>query len=294
MNILFILNPKSGKKPLDQDYLASCIQLNFPGAEMRLTKGPGHATELAKQAAEKGFNAVIAIGGDGTINETAQGLVNTSTALGVIPHGSGNGFAREIGMSMDLEEALVSLQRAQPIPSDVGTANGELFLNLAGVGIEADIAWKFMEHGKTGKRGPWPYFKIGLKTVLSYIPQKFIMQTEGKESAISPLTLVFANGRQYGNNFKIAPAASLNDGKLDMVTVLNAPKWKLALATPSFFTSNWRPFDITNTIQVKELTLKKDGEFCYHIDGEPRKAKDSLTIKVHPKSLLLLTPKKSH
>lgn len=295
MKILFILNPKSGKTKLDQDRLetmSKCIQLNFPGADMRLTKAAGHATELAKEGVANGYEAVVAIGGDGTINETARGLAGTNTALGVIPKGSGNGFARELGMPLLFEEAVMRLQRARVHKCDVGRANGELFLNLAGVGIEAEIAWQFMEQGKTGNRGMWPYFKIGAQTVFSYQPKNLEVLADGKTEKLAPLTLVFANGRQYGSNFKIAPKASLTDGLLDMVTVYNAPKWKIALAAPSFFTDNWRPFGITATQHVKHALVRLPGEIVYHIDGEPRKTQDQLEMAVEPSALKVLIPEK--
>ncbi len=292
MKIRFILNPKSGKNQPDLEHFARVIQLNFPGADMRLTKAPGHATELAREAVGQGFNWVVAMGGDGTLNETAQGLVGTQTALGIIPRGSGNGLAREIGMPLLLEEAVMRLQRATPVACDVGQANGDLFLNVAGVGIEAAIAWQFMQHGKNGARGKWPYFKIGAQTVFSYQPHPLELEADGQKSTLAPLTLVFANGRQYGSNFKIAPHASLTDGKLDMITVLNAPKWKLALAAPSFFTDTWRPLGVTEEKSIQQAILRQPGEILYHLDGEPRKTCDQLEIKILPKSLTILFPEK--
>lgn len=293
MKVLFILNPHSGKLKGDPDKIASmasAIQLNFPGADMRLTKAPGHATELAQEAAKAGYAAAVAIGGDGTINETARGVAGTETALGVIPNGSGNGFAREIGMPLLFEEAVSRLQRARTLPCDAGRANGELFLNLAGVGIEAEIAWRFMEQGKTGARGMWPYFKIGAKTAFTYKPHTLDVEFDGARETVAPLTLVFANGRQYGSNFKIAPEASLRDGLLDMVVVQDAPKWKLALAAPSFFTDNWRPFGLTRTTRVKHTLIRQPGEIVYHVDGEPRKTRDTLEISVEPGALKVWFP----
>ena len=295
MKIRFILNPHSGKLKGNAEKIekmAQAIVLNFPQADLCKTKAPKHATELAQEAAQEHFDAVVAIGGDGTINETARGLVGTETALGVLPNGSGNGFARELGMPLTLEEGLVRLQHAAPVRCDAGRANGELFLNLAGVGIEAEIAWQFMEHGKNGKRGMWPYFKIGAKTVFSYQPKNLEVLADGKTEKLAPLTLVFANGRQYGSNFKIAPKASLTDGLLDMVTVYNAPKWKIALAAPSFFTDTWRPFGITATQHVKHALIHLPGEIVYHIDGEPRKTQDQLEMAVEPSALKVLLPEK--
>lgn len=292
MKIRFILNPVSGNRAADTEQLARCIQLNFPGADMRLTKAAGHATELAREAADNHFDVVVAIGGDGTINETARGLVGTQTALAVIPRGSGNGFARELGMPLIFEEAVVRLQRGSIGLIDVGQANGELFLNVAGVGLEAEIAWQFMEHGKSGARGKWPYFKLGAKTVFTYQPPLWDVHADGAHDLIAPLTLVFANGRQYGSNFKIAPRANLGDGLLDMVAVNDVAKWKLALALPSFFTNTWRPLGVTATTQVKHVVLTREGKFPYHIDGEPRQADGKLEIAIVPRALKILFPER--
>ena len=138
----------------------------------------------------------------------------------------------------------------------------------------------------------WPYFKIGAKTVFSYQPKNLEVLADGKTEKLAPLTLVFANGRQYGSNFKIAPKASLTDGLLDMVTVYNAPKWKIALAAPSFFTDKWRPFGITATQHVKHALIHLPGEIVYHIDGEPRKTQDQLEMAVEPSALKVLLPEK--
>ncbi len=287
--IRFILNPKSGKEPADQEYIAKCIQLNFPGADMRLTRAPKHATELAKEAVQHGFESVVVLGGDGTINEAAQGLVGTQTALGIIPRGSGNGLAREIGMFLPLEEALVKLQRATARPCDVGLANNELFLNVAGVGIEAQIAWQFMQHGQTGTRGKAPYFKLGAKTFFTYKPDTLRVTVNGHTQQMAPLSLVFANGRQYGSNFKIAPQASLSDGKLDMVEIKNA-KYKLAAAVPFFFTDKKPPFGVTVSTQIENAVVESEHEILYHIDGEPRNAGRRLEIMIKPGALRLLLP----
>ena len=288
MTFHFIFNPVSGKHACDTDALTACIKAYFPTAEIHLTQAAGHATELARLAAAKKADAVIAIGGDGTLNETARGLVGSRTALGVIPRGSGNGFARELGMPLDFNKALAALKTTHAKPCDTGQANGELFLNVCGVGLEAEIAWQFMEHGKTGARGKWPYFKLGAQTVFSYKPPAFDVETDGTHTPMAPLSLVLANGRQYGSNFKIAPKADFSDGLLDMVSVNNAPKWKLALALPGFFTDSWRPFHITKTVRVKHVQISYNGTFPYHIDGEPRQAQNTLAISIKPHALRVL------
>ncbi len=259
-------------------------------ALMRLNKENLNATQLAQEAAAKPFDVVVAMGGDGTINETAQGLVNTSTALGIIPRGSGNGFARELHLMGPLEKVLAKLQHAQIQPCDVGYANGELFLNLAGVGIEAAIAWQFMDHGKTGKRGMLPYFTLGAKTFFNYQPNELRVTFNGQTQRMTPLTLVFANNRQYGSNFVIAPEASICDGALDMVQVHNISKCKLALGLSSFLRGKKPPFGVTSYTRVQQALIESDREILYHIDGEPRKADHRLEIKLTPHALKLWVP----
>lgn len=289
MKILFIINPKSGKGRDPQDTV-NCIKLNFPQAAWALTTGPRHATELAAKAVSQHYEAVVAVGGDGTINETAQALVNTPTALGVIPGGSGNGFARELRMSLHLQEAVFCLQKAKTVRCDVGQANGELFLNLAGVGIEAQIAYDFMQYGKTGKRGMWPYFKLGAKDAFTYQPQEMQLEYDGRRETLRPLSVTFANGTQYGSNFKIAPQASLTDGWLEKVVIKNVHKLKLLAAAPTFFTDDSTHLGVTDTTRVKHVLLRQPGEIIYHLDGEPKKTQDQLEIKILPAALNLLIP----
>lgn len=292
MKIRFIINPKSGKGSLSAQEKADFLKAHFPQAEVLFTNAPGHATELAREAAAHNFGAVIAVGGDGTLNETACGLVHTLTPLGIIPAGSGNGFAREVGMSLSFKKSVAQLRRLSAVPCDIGRANGQLFLNMAGVGLEAEIAWQFMEHGKNGARGKWPYFKLGAQTVFSYQPRPWEMHADGKKSYVCPLTLVFANGRQYGSNFKIAPQANLSDGLLDMVAVQDLPKWKLALALPTFLSGKKPPFELTQTTQVKQVRLLREGTFPFHIDGEPHQAQNELEITLEPNALKILVPEK--
>lgn len=290
MKIRFILNPKSGNNPANVEQIKQQVLAHFPQADFCVTQAPKHATQLAAEAAEQQFDAVVAMGGDGTINEAAQGLVNTQTALGIVPRGSGNGFARELGLMGPLNKTLGKLKNTSIAPCDVGYANGELFLNLAGVGIEAAIAWQFMDHGKTGKRGMLPYFTLGAKTFFNYKPNLLKVTLNGQEHRWRPLTLVFANNRQYGSNFVIAPQAGIADGKLDMVLVQNVAKYKLAAALPFFLTGKKPPLGVTAYAQIHSAVVESEQEILYHIDGEPRKTAHHLEITLAPHALRLLVP----
>ncbi|ACC97598.1 Kinase family protein [Elusimicrobium minutum Pei191] len=283
---LFIVNPNSGAKK-DGAEFALTVKNFFPEAEVKFTERAGHAGEIAAHAAAKGYKSVIACGGDGTINETASALKNTDTALGIIPRGSGNGFAREIGMSTNNLKALVQLQQAKPVLCDMGQINDDFFINVAGVGIEAVIAHAFARHGK---RGMLPYFLIGAKTVFTYKPKHLTVVADGKEMKINPLTLVFANGRQYGSEFKIAPKASLTDGLLDMVQVLPKNLFRLALSLPSFFNSEFRPLDPTVVDKIQNAEIFSDEALYYHVDGEPKKAAtNKITVKIIKSCIKILT-----
>ena len=290
MKTFIIINPVSGARHMEDAALERAALINFPDAQGAFTKYAGHATELAAQAVKDGYERVIVAGGDGTINETAKALVGTQTALGIVPKGSGNGLARELGMPLLYEEAWTALQKAVPVACDVGQANGEYFFNLAGVGIEAEIARQFAEHGKHGARGKWPYFKLGAKAVFTYQPKTLRVRYNGKDEILTPLTLVFANGTQYGSNFKIAPRANLSDGLFDMVEVLPVSKFKLALAAPTFFSKTFRPVEVTRTQRTAEAVINYDGEIVYHLDGEPKVTQNELKISLLPKALRLLVP----
>ena len=286
MKRLFIINPKSGKNNKAAE-LQQAIKTQFDSADIVFTKEAGHAKKLAADAVKQNYEQIIVAGGDGTINEAASSLVGTKTALGIIALGSGNGLAREIGCPLDnLQKACHNIYIAKPVLCDAGMANGEYFFNVAGLGFEADIAHAF---AKVKKRGMWPYFKLGFLRALNYkAPQAEVWINDENLLFLNPMTLVFANGKQYGSNFKIAPQASLTDGKLDMVFIRESPLWKLALGVPNFLKSNFSSVKLAQTRQVKKAVITCQGKFLYHLDGEPKKATDKLEIKVVSKAIYLL------
>jgi len=287
--MLFIINPKSGGGA-GLDGLIAAIQAHFKNVQIAYTQCKGHAVQLAAKAVEEGKERVIVAGGDGTINEVVQSLAGTKTALGVIARGSGNGLARELGCPLNnFDLACQHIKNSKPVLCDVGIAQGEYFINLAGIGIEADIAHKFDEQGKSGARGKWPYFKIGFKEVLKYTPKYLEVELDdGRFLSVAPLTLVFANGRQYGSNFKIAPQSSLTDGYLDMVMVQNANPFRLILSLPNFFIEGVTPIKVTKTIKVQKALVHCPGNFYYHIDGEPKQGKDTFKIEIKKAAINIL------
>ena len=193
-------------------------------------------------------------------------------------------------MMGNLEEIFNKLYRGNQQACDVGFANGEPFLNVVGVGIEAAIAWQFAQQAKTGKRGMLPYFTQGIRKFFTYRPPVIRVSIQGQSYNWAPLTLVFANGRQYGSNFIIAPQAGIADGKLDMVLVKNASKFKLAAALPFFFTGQTPPFGVTASTKIQSAVIESNQEILYHVDGEPRKTAHHLEITLNQRILRLWVP----
>lgn len=282
----FIINPSAGKhknlKTLEND-----IKNLFPQAEIIYTKYAGHAKELALEASLKNYKTVIAVGGDGTINEVTQGLVKTDTALGIIPCGSGNGFARLIKMPLkDSKKCLEIIKANKTKIIDVGIANEEYFLNVAGFGIDAVIAHKF---ALSKRRGKLPYFQIGIKEFFNYKPLKYTLTfPDGTQKEISPMCVAFANGNQYGSNFIIAPRANFADGLLEMILIKPTNIFKLLLGFPNFFKDGISPVKLAENKSVKEVVIETAQPFVYHIDGEPREAYGILKIDILPKSLKII------
>ena len=283
----FIINPNAGKhknlKLLEKD-----IKNLFPQAEIIYTKCAGHAKELAREAAQKGYETVIAVGGDGTINEVTQGLVKTDTALGIIPCGSGNGFARLIKMPLkDTKKCLEIIKANKTKLIDVGIAGAEYFLNVAGLGFDAVIAQKF---ALSKRRGKLPYFKIGIREFFNYKPLKYNLTfQDGMQTEISPLCVAFANGNQYGSDFIIAPRADFDDGLLEMVLIKPVNIFKLLLGFPNFFKEGLSPVKLTENKSIKKVEIKATEPFAYHIDGEPRTCQNGeLNISVIPSSLKII------
>ena len=283
----FIINPNAGKhknlKLLEKD-----IKKIFPQDDIIYTKCAGHAKELAREAAQKGYETVIAVGGDGTINEVTQGLVNSDTALGIIPCGSGNGFARLIKMPLKNNLKALEIIRANKTKKiDVGIAGAEYFLNVAGFGFDAIIAQKF---ASSKRRGKLPYFQIGVKEFFGFKAIKYELTFEdGTKAEISPLCVAFANGNQYGSDFIIAPRADFDDGLLEMVLIKPANIFKLLLGFPNFFKEGLSPVKLTENKSIKKVEIKAAGPFAYHIDGEPRTCQNGeLKISVVPAALKII------
>ena len=226
--IVFILNPISGtvskadipakiEQHLDKDLFSYTI------AE---TEYAGHAEEIARQAVQEHTDIVVAIGGDGTVNEVGRGLVDSQTALGIIPCGSGNGLARHLMVPIDTVKAIENLNKCVIHNLDYGLINDHPFFCTCGMGFDAFISNKFAE---AGKRGLITYVENVLKEGLTYKPETYQIEDETGTKRYKAFLVSAANASQYGNNAYIAPQASMSDGLLDVIImepfdVIEAPQ----------------------------------------------------------------------
>ncbi len=290
-NIAFIINPISGtqnKKKLPKQIQQLLDQEQWL-PNIVFTERAGHATELAQQFARMGFDAVVAVGGDGTVNEVARGLHDTETAMGILPMGSGNGFARHIGIPVQTNRAIEMLNRSEPVRVDYGLANGRLFVSTCGTGFDALIADQFA--GST-KRGFKTYFENIVKDVLTYKAQTYHLIGEGIDVTHKAFLITFANASQWGYEAYIAPKASIQDGKLDICimsssALLGAPGLALRLFTKSIDNSLFM-----DTIRTREITLKREEASPFHIDGDPVEMPKDIHIRIVPDGLKVLAEKR--
>jgi diacylglycerol kinase (ATP) len=253
-----------------------------------VTTGPGHATCAATEAVAAGAELVVSWGGDGTMNEVARALAFTSVALGLVPAGSGNGLARDLGLPMRPAAALAVAASNHRRRIGVGEANGRYFFNVAGVGLDARIARRFAEH--SGRRGRLGYARVGIGEVLHYRARPYSLRWDGGAASPPALFIALANSTQYGNHGCIAPRARLDDGRLDLVVVEDQPLWRLLSRVPAFLTGRLRPQPGVRMATFTEATIEGGEGIEVHLDGEPQIVDRRLTVRVHPHGLEVAGP----
>ena len=283
MKIRFIINPVSGtgkQKGIEQ-YITKHLE-NF---DIVYTQKTGDATRISKEAANEKIDTVIAVGGDGTVNECLKGLVNTNTALGVIPCGSGNGFAYHIGMERTIEKAVIQLKNTRIEVIDSCTANEMPFVNVSGIGFDAHIANLFLT---LTERGFVNYVKLILRE-LRYKAKEYTINYNNKERKVTAYMIAFANASQYGNDARISPMADFQDGLIDFVILKEFPKWKIPFFLLKVATGKAHLSKYVEIIQCQKMTIKGE-DTLLHLDGEPFKASNPIEVAILPKSLKILIP----
>ena len=288
--LIFIVNPISGtqSKELILNLLDEKIDKEKYIWDVVYTKRAGHAIEIAAQAAEMKTDVVVAIGGDGTINEIGRSLVHTETALGIIPCGSGNGLARHLHIPMEPKKALEIINDGICDIIDYGKINGTDFFCTCGVGFDAFVSLKF---ANAGKRGLLTYLEKTLQESLTYQPETYELETEDGTYKYKAFLIACGNASQYGNNAYIAPQATLTDGLLDVTilepfTVLDVPSLAFQLFNKTI-DQNSR----IKTFRCKNLRIHRSKPGVIHFDGDPMQTEAEVNIELIKSGLRVVVPK---
>ena len=289
-NIAFIVNPISGTKSKSRltKLIRESLDLQQYAPTVVVTEYAGHATQLAQQFALQDYYAVVAVGGDGTINEVASGLIGSETALGIVPNGSGNGFARHLDISTRMNRAIEMLNSSEPIFVDYGMVNEKPFFSTCGVGFDAVVAEKFSDT----ERGLKGYMQTILKDLFQYKPETYHIEGEGIDITTTAFLVNFANASQWGYEAYIAPKASVQDGWLDIAVVSEFPMVVAAGLALSLFTKTIDEMLHMNALRAKEITLTRENEGIMQIDGTPVMMPAKLHVKIVEDGLKVLVKKR--
>jgi diacylglycerol kinase (ATP) len=286
---LFIINPVAGGKSKDDvpELIAKNLDKSIFDYTIIYTDGVAHANTIAAGAIGK-VDMVVAVGGDGTVNEIASGIAGSDTVLGVLPYGSGNGLSRFLGVPMDHAKAVRNLNNWHVETIDAGKAGDGWFFNMAGMGFDAHIAEVF-SHNKT--RGFFTYVKSSFREIVNYKAGKYQLDIDGKKYEREAFMLSVANSSQYGNNAHVSPDASVQDGLLDVCVIKPFPLWRFIEMGIRMFTKTSTGTKYVEIIRGKKIIIKRDGPGPMHLDGEPRIAGALVEINVAPASLRIIAGK---
>ena len=286
--ITFIINPISGTHAKDEipRLVDSVLDARRYQYRIVFTEYAGHAAEIAEEEAAKGTDIVVAVGGDGTVNEVARSLVHTETALAIIPCGSGNGLARHLCLPLDVKKALAIINAGQIEAFDYGVINGLPFFCTCGMGFDAFISLKFAE---AGKRGPITYVENVLKEGLKYKPETYEVVDSTGTQRYKAFLIACANASQYGNNAYIAPGATMKDGEMDVIIMepfdaLDAPQ----IAADLFMKTLGNNSKI-KTFRTKNLRIHRKEPGAIHFDGDPIMTGADIEVSIEHLGLRIVT-----
>ncbi len=287
--VFFIINKYSGtgfRDSVEGRIIDTCARLKLE-ATIEYTQHKGHATQLARQAVADGFPRVFAMGGDGTVNEVAQGLVHTDTAMGILPKGSGNGLARHLKIPLRTPGALRLLDNHQVISMDTFSVNDRLSVNVSGIGFDAHIAGQF---GKNGKRGLLGYGKLVMREFLSFREFPIKLTIDGKAMNRKIFILALANSSQFGNNARVAPHASVCDELIDICLIKKVPLTRAVDFARRMFTGHINKSRFVDIFHGRDIHLKFNKPMPFHIDGESMDPASEFDITIKPASLKMIVP----
>jgi YegS/Rv2252/BmrU family lipid kinase len=294
LKVRFIFNPYSGrnrKNPYLYDHAVEFIARERLDGTIVRTERPRHGTELARRAVDDGCKLVVAIGGDGTMNEVADGLVGGPAVFGLIPCGSGNGLGRHLGIRKPGRGAFDTLLNGRPMAIDTGLVNGFSFFNAMGLGFEADIAVRFSRQTNRGLAG---YIRVGVPSFFSHRPEPCIVHHAGISTKVDAFTLAVMNSDQYGNDARVAPGAKLDDGRFELVSVPRVGFFGVCGMLYRLGTDTFDQVKAVTRIGGSEFVIEREKPGWIHTDGEPRATTAKLEITLKPKSLHIMVPAPIH
>ena len=277
--ITFVLNPASGTQSKEQvlDRIERSLDRRIYQPEVVFTDHVGHATEISRQCAERGDYAVVAVGGDGTVNEVARALIHTPTALGIIPCGSGNGLARHLHIPINPTGAVDIINAGHVRTIDYGLLNDNPFFCTCGVGFDAFVSFKFAQ---AGRRGPLTYIEKALTEGLKYEPEEYEVEIDGMASTFRAFLIAVGNASQYGNNAYITPHAALSDGLLDVTILLPFIPIEAPALAVQLFTRRLDQNNCIRTYRGRNIIIRRKSGGVVHFDGEPSTMGEALRIGV--------------
>ena len=287
-SIVFIINPISGtgSKDVIPSLIERHIDRDIYDVELRFTEYAGHAQKIATQCKDVGKDIVVAVGGDGTVNEVARSIIDSKTALGIVPCGSGNGLARHLMLPMSVKGALDVINVGLIHQLDYGVIDNHPFFCTCGMGFDAFISKKFAD---AGKRGMLTYLENVLLEGLSYEPDTYEITLDGNDAQRYKAFLVsVANASQYGNDAYIAPQASMSDGLLDVVImepfdIIEAPQVGIELMNKTIDKSSK-----IKCFKAKDIMIRRSKPGVIHFDGDPVEAGTDLHVTLHTKGIQIV------
>jgi YegS/Rv2252/BmrU family lipid kinase len=283
---LFIINERSGARRVYD--IADVIRRAATFEHEIVSCGRKEDLDAIVDRAEgDGFDVVFAVGGDGTVHETAKRLIHRNLAMGVLPIGSGNGFARHIGLPADPLAALKSCRGGRIETIDTANVNGHPFIGLMGIGFDAVVAQRF---ASSSVRGVRTYIREGLHAFTHFRAEDYQISANGTTTRQRAFVIAVANSGQYGNNARVAPLASLQDGLLDVVVVDDTDFIKAAILMTRLFAGSFHRASGVTTMQTTEVTIRRPAAGPAHLDGEPLTLSEQLHVRIVPRSLRLLVP----
>jgi len=284
---LFLVNARSGaNRRLD---LTALIRETWPHEhEIFACGSKDELDDVIRSAAARGVRIIYAVGGDGTVQEIAKRLINNDLVLGILPTGSGNGFARHLGIPMNPQASLRACCDLRIETIDTATVNGTPFINAMGVGFDAWIADAFAVAGTRGMR---TYVRVGLRGLARCVAEEYELTMDGETVRRSAIVIAVANGSQYGNNARIAPLASLQDGLLDVTLIESASFIRMPMLLAQLFAGSLHHARGVTTFRGRTITITRSSAGAAHLDGEPVTMPESLTIAIVPRSLKVIVPR---